>query len=208
MSKEDMAQCIAFEKALQRLLREYDATLNVDCYETLNVCVGSVEHELCNNQGNFAEDLSSDAIVSAGRVLQEVYAERAKQDAKWGEQNHPLGTGEPVSEEFMFADQEAAFQKQEVDRLAKAHQLTFWDILFEEVLEVNAETDPAKVRAELVQVAAVAVAMIERIDRGLAARVKCKGFELGDGNTSGCDPSGGSDCPVCGGSGWSDRGGL
>jgi hypothetical protein len=42
-----------------------------------------------------------------------------------------------------------------------------WDtILREEVLEVRLATNRAELRAELVQVAAVAVAWIEALDRG------------------------------------------
>jgi hypothetical protein len=64
------------------------------------------------------------------RVLDEVQDERRRQDAKWGEQNHPDGT-----------------------------------IALEEVFEALVETDPAKLRDELLQVAAVAVAWVEAIDR-------------------------------------------
>jgi hypothetical protein len=46
--------------------------------------------------------------------------------------------------------------------------LKWVDILEEEVAEAAAESDPAKLRAELVQVAAVAVAWIEAIDRRAA----------------------------------------
>ena len=46
-------------------------------------------------------------------------------------------------------------------------KLDFCDILNEEVAEVYAESDPVRQREELVQVAAVAVQMIEVIDRRL-----------------------------------------
>lgn len=94
------------------------------------------------------------------RVLQEVLAERIRQDAKWGEQNHPDGTG--VSpEQPKLADQARAMCQQ-----AFAEGRGDWaHILFEEVREALAESDPAKLRAELLQVAAVAVAWVEAIDR-------------------------------------------
>ena len=43
--------------------------------------------------------------------------------------------------------------------------VTFKDVLMEEVAEVFAESDPEKLRAELIQVAAVAVQWVEKIDR-------------------------------------------
>jgi hypothetical protein len=88
-----------------------------------------------------------------------VTAERAKQDSKWGEQNHPDGTGEP--HEAVLAEA----KRRLCETAAGAGALTWRDILDEEVAEAFAETDPARLRAELVQVAAVAVAWIEAIDR-------------------------------------------
>ena len=96
------------------------------------------------------------------RVLNDIRAERARQDAKWGEQNHPDGTGrsgDPLVAEVVKAD---------CDRAARNGMLTYRHILDEEVAEAFAERDPAKLRAELVQVAAVAVAWIEKIDRDVA----------------------------------------
>jgi hypothetical protein len=92
------------------------------------------------------------------KILDEVAAERARQDARWGEQNHPDGTGRPG--DISFAEAYKA--------ICKANgpgEDTYRDILAEEVYEAFAEQDPARLRAELVQVAAVAVAWIGAIDR-------------------------------------------
>lgn len=92
-------------------------------------------------------------------VLTEVFDERAAQDRKWGEQNHPDGTGDEDSQamaQMARAGCQAAFAAQDG---------TWFDILREEVYEAGAEADPKKLRAELVQVAAVCVAWIEAIDR-------------------------------------------
>lgn len=91
-------------------------------------------------------------------VYAEVHAERAAQDEKWGEQNHPDGTDHAYS-----AYREAA--RDMCDMRFRAGIGTWKDILAEEVAEAHAETDPAALRAELIQVAAVAVAWIEAIDR-------------------------------------------
>lgn len=93
------------------------------------------------------------------QILNEVEQERLRQDAKWGEQNHPDGTGAQGHKDYASAARyacEAAFRGKRGDWL---------HILNEEVAEAFAESDPAKLRAELIQVAAVAVAWIEAIDR-------------------------------------------
>lgn len=100
--------------------------------------------------------------VPPSPVLAEVAAERARQDDTWGEQNHPDGVGGPDAE---WAAVHARMRCHYRDR---AGGLTWRDVLDEEVAEAYAETDPAKLRAELVQVAAVAVAWIEAIDRRTA----------------------------------------
>lgn len=98
-------------------------------------------------------------------VLGEVAAERGRQDAQWGEQNYPNGTG-PARRLFgKRADEWRDEVQKRVDTLASRGELTYGAVLLEEVCEAYAEDDPAKVRAELIQVAAVAVAMVEKIDR-------------------------------------------
>ncbi|WP_239134632.1 hypothetical protein [Streptomyces sp. SID12488] len=97
--------------------------------------------------------------ATTDRVLSEVLAERIRQDAKWGEQNHPDGTGLPVYRHAARRYRDAA------DRNAAAGVLTWRDVSNEEHFEALAESDPVKLRAELVQSAAVKVAWIEAIDR-------------------------------------------
>ncbi|MEU5043212.1 NUDIX hydrolase [Streptomyces griseorubiginosus] len=92
-------------------------------------------------------------------ILAEIVAERERQDARWGEQNHRDGTGSLT--QVLEADKaregcQAAFARGDG---------TWMHVLIEEVFEAFAEDDPSKVRAELVQVAAVAVAWIAAIDR-------------------------------------------
>lgn len=81
------------------------------------------------------------------KILDEIQAERIKQDEKWGLQNHPprdwcMILGEEVGE-VNKAALEAYFSK----------------------YYFNKEKSLQEYRAELVQVAAVAVAMIESLDR-------------------------------------------
>ena len=87
-----------------------------------------------------------------------VGTERQAQLAKWGDQRHPDGTGQYP--ELIDAD---------VARMAcqQAHRGGYLDwlhILREEVAEAFAETDPGRLRTELVQVAAVCAAWVADID--------------------------------------------
>jgi hypothetical protein len=98
------------------------------------------------------------------RILGEIQAERARQDAKWGEQNHPDGTGLAPDMQRHLADEARAL----CERAFRDGFGAWAHILMEEVREANAESDPVKLRAELVQVAAVAIAWIGAIDRRAA----------------------------------------
>jgi hypothetical protein len=110
-----------------------------------------------------------------------VDAERARQLAKWGDQRHPDGTGDKAA---MFGMPMAAIADmlKGVNSELRPHPDTVWvaadgsqpigpvrpqwlPIFLEEVFEAAAETDPAKLRAELVQCAAVIAAWISDIDR-------------------------------------------
>lgn len=100
------------------------------------------------------------------RVLNLVDAERDAQDAKWGEQNHPNGTGPNVR--MRWSAHTLADAARVCKKLCQANgpdEDNWRDILLEEVFEALAEEDPVKLRAELVQVAAVACAWVEAIDR-------------------------------------------
>jgi hypothetical protein len=99
--------------------------------------------------------------IPAIQVLDEVLEERERQHKKWGEQNHHDGTGRNGSTDREMAD----VSRRLCQSAAAAGLLTWRHVLDEEFREAMAEPDPAKLRAELVQVAAVAVAWIEAIDR-------------------------------------------
>jgi hypothetical protein len=101
-------------------------------------------------------------MITISRALLEVAAERAQQDDKWGEQNHPDGTGQHLAHY-------AAAAQRLTDSMTQRGRITYRHILDEEVREAFAESDRDKLRAELIQVAAVAVAWIEKLDREVAA---------------------------------------
>lgn len=89
-----------------------------------------------------------------------VDTERQAQLAKWGDQRHADGTG---AEYYVgMADQ----ARDEVQRFVAQHSGPEWAlILLEEVYEALAESDPAKLRAELIQAAAVIAAWVSDLDR-------------------------------------------
>ncbi|MDX3588535.1 NUDIX hydrolase [Streptomyces europaeiscabiei] len=148
-------------------------------YSSLKPLAAVIEHAIqntpirlgTNDWGTaLGSQLLADISVFMGKtlgpdapILAEVQAERERQDARWGEQNHRDGTGNKSQED------RAEFARRWCESAFESGYGTWADILTEEVAEAEAERDPAKLRAELVQVAAVAVAWIAAIDRRTAA---------------------------------------
>jgi hypothetical protein len=101
-------------------------------------------------------------------VLYEIAAERTEQYRKWGEQNHPSGTGPrrlmPISDSSFSRMRDSA--RKHCQHRHDAGRGTWLDILMEEFFEYAAESDPAREREELIQLAACCVARVEHIDRG------------------------------------------
>ena len=117
------------------------------------------------------------AAVEAHPVVLELAEERTRQTAKHGDQSHlPDGTGaalwlsmddDYIRRHGIRRDNLAAWAKARTDEASQASgdgSITFEHILTEEWAEAIAESDPDALRAELVQVAAVAVQWIEAID--------------------------------------------
>ncbi len=117
-------------------------------------CPCPLEDDVYLSDNELATKETADAVL-------DVAEERVRQVAKWGVQSIPLGG----NESWVHAANEA---RRIADARDKEGTLTWADVLLEEVFETLAETDPAKFREELVQVAAVAVAAIEDIDREAA----------------------------------------
>jgi len=115
--------------------------------------VAAMRAELLAARKSLAEE------KDAGGVLRDIQEERTRQDVKWGQQNHPDGTG------HTHARAHADSAKSVCNHYAKIGQLTWMHILTEEMMEAFAETDPKLLRTELIQAAAVATAWAECIDR-------------------------------------------
>ena len=91
-------------------------------------------------------------------MLTDVAAERLAQDARFGVQDFPDGTG---TERTPAADR----AKAEAHAAWERGELTWRHILAEEFLEALAETEPTALRTELVQTAAVAVKWVQSLDK-------------------------------------------
>lgn len=89
---------------------------------------------------------------------EQIDAERQKQIARFGDQRHPDGTHTHNKD---FAD-DARRACQQADANG---EVTWADILSEEYWEALAESDPVKLRAELIQIAGVCAAWIHDIDQ-------------------------------------------
>lgn len=108
-------------------------------------------------EGPIHLEMSPDATCS---VLAEVAEERRRQDETWGRQDHLWYS--------IDADRNVprpSNARTIVENRAFYGTLRYSDILLEEVCEALSEPEDADARAELVQVAAVAVAAVEAIDR-------------------------------------------
>ena len=120
------------------------------------------------------------APQSVFEALMEVAQERSRQDARWGQQNHLDGTGPETVPLYAatatgIADDDEAHYIRDVMcgrtdwrfKTLADRPGTWADILLEEVFEAMAEDSPVKLVQELTQVAAVAVAWVEAIERRL-----------------------------------------
>ena len=130
------------------------------------------------------------AFPSRGGVLAEVSEERDRQIAKWGDGVPSGGFGWPVGLDDLGKREIA---KERCERAAQQGRCTMRDVLEEEVAEALAERPgSARQRAELVQVAAVAVKWIEAIDARTAdeERRSREQDPSNDGSPCGCGAKG------------------
>lgn len=122
-----------------------------------------------------AGDWGRPSFVFAHAAIAEILNERRRNLAKWGEQNYP--SIQPVLVPRadacrLYGIPTEAEAKASVEAFAKRGALTWTDVLIEEFAEAVAAPDETARRGELVQVAAVALAWIECIDRRAAKEGK------------------------------------
>lgn len=107
-------------------------------------------------------------------VTRQVWEELRRAEAKFPGQHLPNGTGTNWIDQIrpaygwegLEAVHAAHLARHECKRATRTDRLTWLHVLRENVAESFAETDPAALRAELVQVAAVAVRWVMDIDLG------------------------------------------
>lgn len=137
----------------------------------------SESYELPDDMLQKISDVVQDVLMTALindliNVLGEVLEECSGQIDQWGIQSHPDGTG-PLKPSPMIWGKLADLNNSEFANAARKRtendfstgKGTWEHILTEEVFEAYAEDDTEKLRAELKQVAAVAVSWINAIDR-------------------------------------------
>lgn len=113
---------------------------------------------------------------NTAKVLAEVGAHRLEQVARYGE-NHdlPYATGPQEPWLYPFSTGGATWVEQVFRRDYEASggdaDTTWMRLLREELSEVACEDNPANLRAELVQLAALAVSWIETIDHHAGSEV-------------------------------------
>jgi hypothetical protein len=98
-------------------------------------------------------------IYGRKETLTAIDNERKAQDERWGVQSHPDGT------DCSVYGPKAARLKSLCNFLDQQGVVDWATILQEEVMEALAETDPQRLHDELIQVAAVAVAWCEDLQR-------------------------------------------
>jgi hypothetical protein len=94
-------------------------------------------------------------------ALEAINVERERQIMRWGVQEHPDGTHETT----WIAAAESAKRTNDWLGSLESGELTWLDILLEEVYEAACETNAQRLETELIQVAAVCTAWVEDIRR-------------------------------------------
>lgn len=105
------------------------------------------------------------------KIFNEIKAEREKQELKWGEQNHPI-----LDPKLLHRSPQRMCEGYEIPSESRARNLceinhsrgtgTYMHILIEEISEAaSCGSNNENLRKELIQCAAVLVAMIESLDR-------------------------------------------
>ncbi|MET9436915.1 NUDIX hydrolase [Streptomyces sp. NPDC006551] len=148
---EPIAALVDLQREIERLIRETSIHLGPGGTDqlaadlTVRTCVWVAKNAMPRTPGLAA-------------LMAEIDTERQRQLAKWGDQHHPDGTG------ITGDDERAASARHACQSMAERDLVTWRDIAHEEHLEALAESDPAKLRAELIQDIAVKCAWIADID--------------------------------------------
>ncbi len=108
--------------------------------------------------------MTNNETINLMSILEEIASERGRQDDLWGEQNHPLHAGSDPSGIYLLGRSYAALEHLAKQRFSQG-QRSGALILLEEVFEALSAKTSAEARTEMIQVAAVAVMIVQSIDR-------------------------------------------
>lgn len=107
--------------------------------------------------------------MNTKQVLDEIWEERQRQDEKFGVQHRETEMRTDRLYRILRAHDPLTVARAEYEFEVKQNRVSWMTVLAEEFLEAIIETTPPvdrkALRAELIQVAAVAVAWIEDLDR-------------------------------------------
>lgn len=103
--------------------------------------------------------------MSLSAIFDDIEAELARSIAKHGVQSLPAGTRNGGMNLHWRAQAQNS-----CDRAARDGTVTWWHVLEEEVVEAACEEDPVKLRAELIQVANVAIKFVMDLDAKAGVR--------------------------------------
>ena len=126
-------------------------------------CANCISFGVCKYADKRDPDMCRFYLFRSNPV-REIMRERERQDEKWGEQNHPM-LNIPFTRDGMLQGQQAYKQLND-----KRENWSWFQILMEEVYEAFSETEQERQREEMIQVAAVAVQIIEFLDRRMEAK--------------------------------------
>lgn len=111
-------------------------------------------------------------ITGCHDVLDEVFAERVRQEERYGHVNHLLAYGTGPDVHWCAVDKAGGYSAVDVQQLFRwdyeLHEEqqglpTWMHLVREEVAEAFQESDPERLAEELIQVAALCVSWVERI---------------------------------------------
>jgi cobalamin-dependent methionine synthase I len=127
----------------------------------------TLRDERCETHGG---NLHHDGSCLTWTVLRDVSMERAQQFQRYGTNDDlPDGSGPEARWLLPYTGQSATEIERELRDDYEDHEddtgtVTWVHLLREELAEAFAESDPIRLRAELIQVAALAVSWVEKLD--------------------------------------------
>lgn len=101
------------------------------------------------------------------KIIMAIKNERLRQDNLWGEQNHPIIDSTFISDKMYLRYDIPSEEncKYMCETLSKNNDLTWGDIILEELVEALCAKNKEDMKTELIQCASVIFAAIESLDR-------------------------------------------